>query len=343
MNKFSLSSLHQLTAMRIRLFVRNREAVFWIMIFPILLAFGLGMAFRNLPADTFRVAATTPHLTQALDSQKPFFATTLDEITGIRALETGKILLLAVQKPEGVVYRYDNTNPDARTARLLVDRAVQAAAGRRDPVPSSDQLIHESGSRYIDFVVPGVLGMNLLGSAIWWLCSAIVEARQKQLLKRLVGSPMPRWQYLAAFPISSVLLFVVEIAVFLGFARLFLGVPFRGSLWQLALLCFASAVSFSGIGLLISSRVRTMEAATGWLNLTTLPMWIFSGVFFSSNRFPSVIQPFVHVLPLTAAIDSFRANMLQGIGISHLAGSLTVLFAWFIIPFLISVRIFRWR
>jgi ABC-2 type transport system permease protein len=329
--------------MRVRLFVREPEAIFWIMVFPVLLALGLGIAFRNRPSDQFQVAATTAHLTQALNNERPLSAAMVDETSGRRALAVGKILLLVIQEPNGVTYLYDDTNPDARTARLLADNAIQTDGGRRDPVRSSDLLAQEAGSRYIDFVVPGILGMNVLGSAIWWLTSSIVEARQKQLLKLLVGSPMPRWQYLAAFPLSSLLLFVVEIGVFLGLARLIFGVPFRGSIWQLGLLCLIAAVSFTGIGLLISSRARTIEAANGWINLTALPMWILSGVFFSANRFPSVIQPFVRMLPLTAAIDSFRANMLQGIGIEHLLGPVTVMAAWFIVPFCVSIRIFRWR
>ena len=127
-----------------------------------------------------------------------------------------------------MVFRYDNTNPDARAARLVADRVVQSGAGRRDPLPSENQIVHETGSRYIDFVVPGLLGMNVMGSAMWGLGFAIVEARQKKLLKRMVASPMPRWQYLAAFTLSRLAMLVIEAAVFLGFARLFFGVPFRG-------------------------------------------------------------------------------------------------------------------
>ena len=137
--------------------------------------------------DVLPVAATTPQLTQALAADKGLRATTMDEQTGVRALATGTILLLAIPEPGGVAYRYDDTNPDARAARLLVDRALQAAAGQRDAMHAENQLIHETGSRYIDFVIPGLLGMNLMGSAIWGLGFSIVEARQKKLLKRTGG------------------------------------------------------------------------------------------------------------------------------------------------------------
>jgi ABC-type multidrug transport system permease subunit len=343
MSNLNLGSLFQLTSIRFRLLLREPEAIFWIFIFPILLAGGLGIAFRNRPPDVLPVAATTPQLTQALAADKGLRATTMDEQTGVRALATGTILLLAIPEPGGVAYRYDDTNPDARAARLLVDRALQAAAGQRDAMHAENQLIHETGSRYIDFVIPGLLGMNLMGSAIWGLGFSIVEARQKKLLKRLVASPMPRWQYLTSFLLSRLVMLIVEVAAFLGFARLAFGVPFRGSLWQLGILCVLTSLSFSALGLLISSRARTMEAASGLMNLVMLPMWIFSGVFFSASRFPAIIQPFVRALPLTAANDAFRANMLQGVGLDHLGMPVAILLAWLIVPFAVALKIFRWR
>jgi ABC-2 type transport system permease protein len=343
MNKLELSSLYQLTMVRFKLFLREPEAIFWIFIFPILLAMGLGIAFRNRPADVLQVGATTTQLTQALAADKGLAAKTMDEAEGTRELATGSILLLAIQTPDGVAYKYDDTNPDARTARLLADRAVQAAAGRRDAVPSASELIHETGARYIDFVVPGLLGMNLMGSAMWGLGFAIVEARQKKLLKRLVASPMPKWQYLASYLISRMAMLIVEVGAFLGFARVAFGVPFRGSLAELVLLCVMTSMAFSGLGLLVSSRARTMEAVSGLMNLVMLPMWILSGVFFSATRFPAVIQPIVRALPLTAAIDAMRGNMLQGTGLGQMMPQVGILLVWFVVPFAVSLRIFRWR
>jgi ABC-type multidrug transport system permease subunit len=267
----------------------------------------------------------------------------MDEAAGTRALATGSILLLAIQRPEGIEYKFDDTNTDARTARLLADRAIQTAAGRREAVRAENQLVHETGARYIDFVVPGLLGMNLMGSAMWGLGFSIVDARQKKLLKRMVASPMPRWQFLASFLFSRLLLLIIEVVVFLGFSRLVFGVPFRGSLWELALLCVLTSLSFSAIGLLVSSRARTMEAVSGLMNLVMLPMWILSGIFFSATRFPAAIQPLVRALPLTAAIDALRGNMLQGISMGQLAAPVAILLAWAAVAFAVSLRIFRWR
>jgi ABC-type multidrug transport system permease subunit len=343
MSKLELSSLYQLTMVRFRLFLREPEAVFWVFIFPILLAVGLGIAFRNRPADVLQVGATTTQLTQALATDKGLTAATMDEATGTHALATGNILLLAIQRPDGVAYKYDDTNPDARTARLLADRAIQTAAGRHEAVRAENDLVHETGARYIDFVVPGLLGMNLMGSAMWGLGFSIVEARQKKLLKRLVASPMPKWQYLASFMLSRLAMLIIEVAAFLGFARLVFGVPFRGSLVELGILCLLTSLAFSGLGLLVASRAKTMEAVSGLMNLVMLPMWILSGVFFSASRFPAMVQPVVRALPLTAAIDALRGNMLQGMNLGQEMAPVAILIAWFVVPFAISLRIFRWR
>ena len=343
MSRLEESSLYQLTSTRFRLFLREPEAIFWVFVFPILLAVGLGIAFRNRPPDVLPVATTTAQLTQALAADKGLTASVMEEAAGVHALATGAINLLAIQRPDGVVYEYDETNPDGRTARLLAERAIQTAAGRQDAVPSQNQLVHETGARYIDFVVPGLLGMNLMGSAIWGMGFSIVEARQKKLLKRLVASPMPRWQYMASFILSRLAMLVIEVVVFVGFARLAFGVPLRGSLLDLGLICLVTSLAFSALGLLIASRAKTMEAASGLMNLVMLPMWILSGVFFSATRFPAVIQPFVRALPLTAAIDALRSNMLQGIGISHLTMEIGILLAWLVVPFAVTMKIFRWR
>ncbi len=343
MNSLERSSMVQLTLVRFKLFLREPEAIFWIFIFPILLAVGLGIAFRNRPADVLQVGATTTQLTQALAADKGLTATTMDEAEGTRALATGRILLLAIQKPDSVAYKFDDTNPDARSARLLVDRAIQTAAGRRDAIQADNELVHETGARYIDFVVPGLLGMNLMGSAMWGLGFSIVEARQKKLLKRMVASPMPRWQYLMSFLLSRLVMLIVEVAVFLGFARVVFGVPFRGSILELGVLCLLTSLAFSALGLLVSSRATTTEAVSGLMNLVMLPMWILSGIFFSASRFPAVVQPLVRALPLTAAIDAMRGNMLQGMSLGQLMLPVWILLAWFVVPFAISLRIFRWR
>ena len=303
------SSLAQLTLVRFREFLREPEAVFWTFAFPIILALGLGIAFRNKPADVVAIGVVTG--TPAGDSLNARLAHAaglkvqpMDDSAAARALRTGEIALVVTPRAGGgIEYRFDDTRPEGRSARFLTDDALQRAAGRRDPVPVNERKVQEKGSRYIDFVVPGLLGMNIMGGGIWGLGFAIVEARRRNLLKRLVSTPMPRSHYLASFLFSRFFFLIVEIAVVLGSTALLFGVPVRGSLVQLFVVCLMAALAFGGIGLLIASRARTIEGVSGLMNLTMMPMWVLSGVFFSSNNFPKVAQPFIQALPLTATIN----------------------------------------
>ena len=336
--------LVQLTLVRYREFVREPEALFWVFVFPILLAAGLGIAFRNRPADVLKIAAASPELASSLREEKLLDVQLLDRNAANEALRTGKVALVAVPGPGGSVeYRYDDTNPDGRAARLLADRAVQRAAGRVDPVTTNDRLMREAGSRYIDFLIPGLLGMNLMGSGIWSMGFAIVDARRKRLLKRLVASPMPRHYYLLSFLLSRISILVVEVGALVGFGALLFKVPVRGSFLDLAVLCVLGALSFSAIGLLLASRARTIEAASGLMNLVMMPMWIASGVFFSSRKFPAAAQPVIKVLPLTALIDALRAHMLQGSNLAQMAPQLAIMFFYLIACFLLALKLFRWR
>ena len=342
--RWAESSLVQLTLVRFREFWREREAVFWVFVFPVLLAAGLGIAFRNRAPEVLKIGATGKELASALGQGKSLSVKLLYRAEGERELRTGAIVLLALARPEGgVIYRYDDTNPDGRTARLLAEQAIQRAAGERSRVPESDDLVREPGARYIDFLLPGLLGMNMMGSGMWSLGFAIVYARKQKLLKRLVASPMSRAEYLLSFLLARLVLLIAEVGALLGFGALVFGVPLRGPLWQLALVCVATALAFSALGLLVASRARTIEAVSGLMNFIMMPMWVFSGVFFSANRFPAALQPFIQALPLTAAINALRANMLEGAGVSQYGGEMAILVAWIAVSFFAALKLFRWR
>jgi ABC-type multidrug transport system permease subunit len=336
--------LVQLTIVRFLEFVREPEALFWVFVFPILLAAGLGIAFRNRPADVLSIATVTPQLANSLRQEKLLDVRELDASAAEEALRTGKVAMLAIPGSNGaIVYRYDDTNPEGRAARMLADRAIQRAAGRVDRVASSDILLREPGSRYIDFLIPGLLGMNLMGSAIWGIGFTIVDARRKRLMKRLIATPMPRHYFLLSFLLSRLVLLVVEIGVLLGFGALVFHVPVRGSLVDFGVLCTLGSLTFCALGLLLASRAKTIEAASGLMNFVMMPMWIASGVFFSAQRFPNILQPVIKALPLTAVIDALRAIMLQGANLARLAPQLGVLGAWLIVCFVLAMKLFRWR
>lgn len=347
---FARNSMVQLTLVRFREFIREPEAVFWTFIFPILLAAGLGIAFRQRGPDKLQVgvldkAPTSATVAQALKRDSTLVVESYDDSSGARALRTGKIALLVAPTAsrDSVRYVYDPARSEAGNARVIVDRAVQMGAGRADPVRASDTYVTDPGSRYIDFLVPGLLGMNLMGSSIWGLGFAIVTARSKKLLKRLMATPMSRVQYLFSFMASRLVFLILEIVTLLGFGHWAFGVPLRGSLGTLLLICLLAAISFGGLGLLSASRARTTEAVSGIMNFIMLPMWIFSGVFFSSSNFPNAVQPFIRALPLTAVNDALRANMLEGASFAAVSPQMLVILIWGVVTFLAALKLFRWR
>jgi ABC-2 type transport system permease protein len=341
--------LAQLVKVRFLEFWREPEAVFWVFIFPILLAAGLGIAFRQRAPEVVKVGVLVSEpsaaaISDALARDPRLEVIPLADSAGMHALRTGRIALFAVPSAVRTVeYRYDDTRPDARNARLLVDDAIQRAAGRRDAATVRERHVREPGARYIDFVIPGLLAMNLMGSGIWGVGFTIVESRRKKLLKRLVATPMSRAQYLASFILARLAMLVLEVGGLLGFGIWVFGVPARGSLGTLVLVTLIAALAFSAIGLLVASRVRTIEGASGLMNLVMLPMWIFSGVFFSASNFPDAAQPFIQALPLTAAADALRATLLEGASLPALSPELGILGAWLAVSFTAALALFRWR
>jgi len=338
--------MFQLALARMREFYREPEAVFWVFGFPIVLAFALGLAFRNTGPGKLQVGVAAGSgdsaLVSVLDSSPRLVATVLDSATARTRLRTGRIALLVVPG-DPLVYRYDTTRTESGLARLQVDEVVQRARGRRDVAAVRDDRVVAPGSRYIDYLIPGLLGMNLLGSGIWGVGFSVVQARQKKLLKRYMATPMKRSHYLLSFILSRLVFLIVEIGFLVGFGWLMFGVVVRGSLATLGGVAILGAFSFAGLGLLVASRARTIEGVSGLMNLVMLPMWILSGTFFSYSRFPDAMIPFVKALPLTALNDALRAVMIDGAALATLSAPLAIVIAWGAISFVIALRIFRWR
>jgi ABC-type multidrug transport system permease subunit len=350
--RFTDRSIAQLTLVRFKEFIRQPEAVFWTFVFPILLAIGLGLAFRSRAPDQARVAvvarpdASGPasKVLASLRADSALVPQSLDDSSAARALRTGKIALIIVPTSDtSVDYRFDPERSESRNARMLADIALQKGAGREDPMKVADRIVTEKGSRYIDFVIPGLLGMNLMGSGIWGIGFAIVDARSKGLLKRFMATPMSRAEYLLAFLLSRLVFLVLEVVALVGFGALAFGVPTRGSILELSFICLASALMFSALGLLVAARAKTIEGVSGLMNLVMLPQWIFSGVFFSSGNFPDIVQPVIKALPLTAVNDALRANMLEGTALGGLSLEMAIVVGWLAVCFVTAMKLFRWR
>jgi ABC-type multidrug transport system permease subunit len=340
------SPLVELTLTRLRELIREPEAVFWVFVFPILLAAILGLAFRSRPPEAIPVAVVEGPRAEgrrsALAAQGDLAARVLSESDAQQALVRGRVVLV-VSAEDPPSYAYDPTQPESRAARLAVDAALQRARGRTDAFTAGRAEVTEPGARYVDFLVPGLLGMNLMGTGMWGIGFSLVVARNGQLLKRLVAAPARKSHLLAAQIISRLVFLVFEAGALLVFAYFLLGVPLRGSFLLLAAVAVLGAMAFSGLGLLTAARPRTIEGVSGLMNLVMVPMWIFSGIFFSTDRFPAAAQPFVQALPLTALNDALRAVMLDGAGVPALMPELGILLAWGAVSFVVALKLFRWQ
>jgi len=338
--------LVELTMARFREFLREPEAVFWVFAFPVIMTCALGIAFRSRGAEPVIVGvveqAGAPALRQALEASGRFTVRRIEPAEIERTVRDGRAPVVVVPgtPPE---YHFDEARAESQVARLAVDQALQRAAGREDVFAATERPIDAIGSRYIDWLVPGLLGMNIMSTGLWGVGFSIVQARTRKLLKRLVATPMSRAEYLASHVLSRLLFLTLETVVIVGFAWLVFDVRIRSGVMALAILAVLGALSFGGLGLLVASRARTIEAVSGLMNLVMMPMWVLSGVFFASSNFPEPMQPFIQALPLTALNDAMRGVMNEGLSLAAVGGEVGVLAAWGLVSFAAALRIFRWQ
>ena len=340
------SPLRELTLARVRSFVREPEALFWTFGFPIMMALGLGIAFRERGAEASVVGVERGSVAEryapALRTAQGVEVRMVAPDSAEWVIRKGDVAVLLTGR-DRLVYRYDPARTESRVARLAADRAVQRAAGATDRVPTMDDAERRPGGRYIDWVLPGLIGMNLMSTGLWGMGFGIVQARQKKQLKRMSSTPMRKRDFLLAQILARLVFIGLEVPPVVLFAWLAFGVTVQGSLLALALIVLLGAMAFAGLGLLASARTRTIEGLSGALNLVMFPMFVLSGVFFPASRYPDAIQPFVQALPLTALNDALRAVYNDALPFTAYAGEIAILAAWMVIGFLLTLRWFRWQ
>jgi ABC-type multidrug transport system permease subunit len=335
---------------RLREFTRRPEAVFWVYFFPLLMVIVLGSAFRNKRIENVALdladgpgAAAVEKILEQSGNVKITLKSLEECQRRLRAGQSELFLVANGSAIEDVEYHFDPTRPGSLNVKAVVDRQLQVAKGRTDPLPTKDFEVTEPGSRYIDFLVPGLLGMGLMGGGLWGVGFAIVDMRIRKLLKRFMATPMRKRDFLLGIMTSRLFFMVPEIVLLILFSRWLFDVRVYGSYLAIFFLVILGAFVFSGIGLLVASRARTIETVSGLMNLVMLPMWTLSGVFFSSSNFPAAAQPFIKLLPLTALNDALRAVMIRGESIWSQGQELTVLSVWGLVCFFAALKIFRWN
>jgi ABC-type multidrug transport system permease subunit len=336
----------ELLKARMREFIREPETVFWVYAFPVLLAIGLGIAFRNRPVERVFVDiqqhAIAADAANSLRKYPDFVVAIRSKQECMDRLRLGKTALVVVPGLN-YAYLYDPTRPESVLARQRADDALQRAAGRRDPLGTEDRHITEPGTRYIDFLIPGLIGMNLLAGSMWGVGYVIVDMRVRKLLKRFIATPMKRSHFLWSTLGGRIAFMIPELIVIIGAGVILFGFPVRGNIFSILFVSLLGAVSFSGLGMLAACRAQKLETVSGIMNVIMMPMWLLSGVFFSPERFPEVFQPFIQALPLTQFNYALRAVILEDMSLSSQIWRLALIAAWGGISYFFTLRWFRWN
>lgn len=343
------SPLGALVMARIRIFVREPAALFWVFAFPVILAIALGTAFRDQPPEPPRVgvASDGPALAERDRESLAAGGVVIEEAP--RAVLDAKLdkggidLIVDPAADEALVYRFDPQRPEARLARLVVDDAIQRGRGRQDVLAFREATEMPRGGRYIDFLLPGLIAMNLMGSALWGVGYGMVQERSKKLMRRFATTPLTKTSFLMSYVLSRLVFLAVEVAFLVAVGALAFDVQVQGSVALVFGVALLGVLSFTGFAVLCAARTASVEVVSGFINALTLPMWLVSGTFFSYERFPEVIQPVIQALPLTALNDALRAVINDGAGLVAILPELGVLGGWGVLAFALGVRLFRWR
>ncbi len=307
---------------------------------------GLGIAFRNRPVERVFVDiqqnAAAEEVAKNLRKPPDFVVAIHPQQECMDRLRLGKSALVVIPGPK-VTFLFDPTRPESVLARQRVDDVLQRAAGRIDPLSTSDRHVTEPGARYIDFLIPGLIGMNLLAGSMWAVGYVIVDMRVRKLLKRFVATPMKRSHFLWSALGGRLVFMVPELIVILGAGVILFGFPIRGNVFSILILSLLGTLAFTGLGLLAACRARKLETVSGIMNVIMMPMWLLSGVFFSTERFPDFLQVFIQALPLTQFNDALRAVILEGASLASQLYRLAVIAAWGGISYACTLRWFRWN
>ncbi len=341
-----------ITITRLKEFIRRPEALFWVYFFPVLMIIVLGNAFQNQPIESFNVdVIENEHATalmEQLSNQSQIKTHLVNAEESSRRLRLGKSVLAITAGPDSdgqkqFVYRFDPQRPGASTAHNAVDDILQTANGRTDVFTAETTQLDGSGGTYVDFLVPGLLGIGLMGGGMWGVGFAIVDMRIRKLLKRYMATPMRKSDFLISMMLSRLVFMIPQIVLTLLVAYWMFDFKIYGNVAAVSLLVVLGAFEFAAVGLLVGARAQTIETASGLMNFVMLPMYTLCGAFFSYERFPEIFHPLIRWLPLTPIIDSLRSVMMDGESLFAQWPEIVVMAFWSVIPFGIAMVIFRWR
>jgi ABC-2 type transport system permease protein len=343
--------LRELILCRLREFIREPEAIFWVYGFPMLMTLALGVAFKEKPVEQFHVdvleGPQAAAVADALRKQDTRFVVEIHpEAVCRKRLRDNKTDLIVLPTPtesSKYHYIYHDVRAESMLAQRAVDEQLQEKEGRTNKYVPETEVFKEPGGRYIDWLIPGLLGMGLMGGGLWGVGFVTVDMRIRNLLKRFLATPMKKSDFLLAIMTSRFIFMIPEMIILLTFAYLIFDVRVYGDWLSLLLLIVLGAFTFSGLGLLIACRAKTIETVSGLMNVVMLPMWILSGIFFNAERFPKIMQPLIQALPLTQLNNALRGVMNDGQTLYEQWPAVVALAAWGLISFVLALKWFRWQ
>lgn len=342
--------IRNLVAIQFKEYFREPEVIFWAMIFPILLSWLLGVAIGSGGKQERAVAvigaegAPTDSAVAWIESMVEGAGVKLlplDKEAALLALKKGKVSVMVERTGEGNLrYHFDTRNADAERTWLLMERA---AAGKINGEAESDVTTLEiPGTRYIDFLVPGLLAMSVMNSALWGVGWSLIEIRMKKFLRRMAATPMNKHLFLGSYFITRLIINGIQFLALYIFVYFYFDVRIQGSIAALITIFVAGNLAFSGIAVLISARTANARVGNGLINAISLPMMLLSGIFFSYHNFPEWTIPLVQKLPLTMLADAMRSIFSEGGGFAQVGIPSTVLALMGMIFIYTGAKIFRW-
>jgi ABC-2 type transport system permease protein len=360
--------------------VREPGVLFWGIVFPILLSLGLGLAFTK-KSDTIRkiavieatvspnasISETSSHIEDFLKrsaviippkgndpgyyklviedkelGNSVFLFQKTDWKTAIMLLKRGNISLVVDEENYKPIYHFDPLNADAQLTYLRLSGLIGGNTIIKESTGNIKPLT-VSGTRYIDFLIPGLIAMGIMMSCLWGVSYGIIEKRSKKLLRRLVATPMKKSHFLIALmTVRAGMNFVEGFLLFL-FAHLAFNFQLQGSILAILTIFIAGNTAFAGISVLISSRTSNTEVGNGLINAVNMPMLVLSGVFFSYHNFPEWAIPTIQKMPLTIMADDMRSVFIEGAGFSDISMHALILFLTGVFFFTIGLKIFKWH
>ncbi len=371
MNKLTNHQLYRLIFAHFAEIVREPAVIFWGVIFPILMAWGLGIAFtqkgevninlaivkgsgeKNQDQDTKLAGYLSANglreankYTINLVNEKLgnvrliFFEASWDDAYTL--LKKGKVSLIIEDRASESKFHFDPANASGKTAYYLVSNLATHGKDFYAENQSMIEPLTMKGTRYIDFLIPGLLAMGIMMACSWGISYTIIERRSKKLLRRMVATPMKKSNFLLALITARVAMNLAEASLLFLFAWLYFDIEIQGSLPSLIVLFFAGNIAFSGISILISSHTANPEIGNGIINAVVTPMMVVSGIFFSYHNFPDWIVPVIQYLPLTMIADSFRSIFNEGAGLAEVWREALVLSSIGVVSFFAGLKIFKW-